>query len=661
MINRGEDVDQRRFDGVTPLMMAASRGHIEVVQYLLERGADPTLEDASGHTALYHARAWKQRDVVEVLNDFISKKERREAERRKAEARREAERREVEAKRETERKVAEAKRQAEEQDRVAALKAEEERREAERREAEAKKEAERQARNAALLVAAGNGDAAAVREKLDQGAEINGVYANGVTALILAAENGHREVVTLLLERGADAKTQDQQGRDALMLAAYKGHVPVVQLLLDKGGDVNRSDATSFTPLILASEEGHAAMVKLLLERGAGVKAKDRDDRTALIVAAGKGYLAVVKLLLDRGSPLEAKDKSGYTALMVAALNGHVPVVQALLDEGADVLATNPDGDTAMRLAQQRGQTQVVQLLKPIEAKRRALVEMMPVPPSGQQAGVSASLEDVDNPPPALVPVNPHLHAVVIGVENYRNKLPKAEYAAHDAETVRAYLTRTLGYPEENVAVLLNEHASKSDLEKYVETWLPNRVEKNDTVFVYFSGHGTPNPKTGEAYLVPYDGDPSFLDKTGYPLKRLYDHLAALPARQVVVMLDSCFSGAGGRSVLAKGAKPMVLVVENTMVAGGSTVVLAASSGEQVSNSFEAKKHGLFTYFVLKGLQGEADRNHDGTIELLELFEFVKTHVARFARRKFNSEQVPQLFGLPDQIEQVRLLEQRAP
>ena len=101
------------------------------------------------------------------------------------------------------------------------------------------------------------------------------------------------------------------------------------------------------------------------------------------------------------------------------------------------------------------------------------------------------------------------------------------------------------------------------DLTKYFEKWLPNNVENGGSVFVYYSGHGAPNPKTGDAYLVPYDGDPSFIDETGYSLKRLYATLGKLQAKEVIVALDSCFSGAGGRNVLAKGAKPLVMNLQN--------------------------------------------------------------------------------------------------
>ena len=259
------------------------------------------------------------------------------------------------------------------------------------------------------------------------------------------------------------------------------------------------------------------------------------------------------------------------------------------------------------------------------------------VPPS--------STLDVDFPPIRKLRTRKNVHAIVIGIEQYQYLAPKADFASNDARTTVQYLIRTLGYPEENIVLLLNERATKSYIEKYVEGWLPDRVEPGDSVFIYFSGHGTSNFKKGKGYLVPYDGDPSFIEQTGYSLDRLYERLGTLPASDVVVILDSCFSGAGGRSVIAKGTRPAVLYMENQTLASGKVMVLAASSGDQVSSTYQERGHGLLTYFFLKGLQGEADQNGDNRIELRELFEYLKPQVERMARRDFHNEQTPQLLG----------------
>jgi len=234
-------------------------------------------------------------------------------------------------------------------------------------------------------------------------------------------------------------------------------------------------------------------------------------------------------------------------------------------------------------------------------------------PASKSSVPTVKSSSDVDIVHPARVKRKRRAYAVVLGIEQYREKLPKADFADRDAQSMREYLTKILGYPEENVVVRVNEKAARTDLEKYIEGWLPNNVEKDSSVFVYYSGHGTPHAKSGDAYLVPYDGDLTFIEKTGYPLKRLYAALDKLPVNDVTVVLDSCFSGAGGRSVLAEGARPMVLSVKKILLAHGKTVVLAASADNQLSITFKDKGHGLLTYYFLKGLRGEGDLNKGGT------------------------------------------------
>ena len=221
----------------------------------------------------------------------------------------------------------------------------------------------------------------------------------------------------------------------------------------------------------------------------------------------------------------------------------------------------------------------------------------------------------------------------MIGIERYRAKLPAASFAAGDAALMAKYAVAVLGYPEENVALLIDDGANRSDFDKYFDKWLPNRVEKDDEVFVYFSGHGSPNPKTGDAYVVPYDGDPAYLEETAYPLAKMYAALAKLPTKKVTVVLDSCFSGAGGRSVLAKGARPLV-AVKTEEAAAGITVIAAAAS-DQISSSYEEKGHGLFTYYLLKGMQEKG-------ADLRAAFDYLGPEVSKIARRQYNADQTPQ-------------------
>ena len=246
-------------------------------------------------------------------------------------------------------------------------------------------------------------------------------------------------------------------------------------------------------------------------------------------------------------------------------------------------------------------------------------------------------------PPENHMPLKDHAYAVIFGIEHYRD-LPQVDYATRDAEMVKKYLVKTLGYREQNIIMLLNDRVTRSQIEARLEKWLPKQVNnnRNSEVFVYYGGHGAPDPESNQSFLVPYDGDPEFLESTAYGLKRFYQVLKDLPAKQVTVVLDSCFSGVGGRSVIAKGARPMLITVDTPVVSSQNLTVFTAAAGNQISSAYQEKRHGLFTYFFLMGLHGEADLNKDGLIIVRELDEYMRVQVQTIARRK-NVDQVPQI------------------
>lgn len=263
--------------------------------------------------------------------------------------------------------------------------------------------------------------------------------------------------------------------------------------------------------------------------------------------------------------------------------------------------------------------------------------------PSQQAAAAPAPASDIDRPPAARAE-DPLRFALVIGIGAYKS-LPEARYAARDAETVRDHLI-ALGYPRRNVILLTGDNATRTGIQKYLEEWLPRNVPDGGKVFFYYSGHGAPDTKTGEAYVVPWDGDPQFLQTTAYAVPQLYAALGKLKAKEVLVALDSCFSGAGGRSVLPGGARPLVTNVNIGMPSQGAMTVFAASSGEEIAGSFDEQGHGMFTYFFLKGLSGAA-RDGEGRVTARSLLGYLKPRVQDEARRQ-NREQSPMLLGSPD-------------
>lgn len=233
--------------------------------------------------------------------------------------------------------------------------------------------------------------------------------------------------------------------------------------------------------------------------------------------------------------------------------------------------------------------------------------------------------------------------ALIIGIGKYREeKIPPVKYAARDAAIMAKYFENLGGIPRTNIQVLIDEKASKSDIQAYIEEWIPRRVNEKSTVFIYYSGHGAPDLQGKEAYIVPYEGQPDFPSQL-YSLQNMYDALGKLKAKQVVVMLDSCFSGAKGRSVTREGARPLVMNLDTILPANNKVVVIAGAAGNQISSDYDRAKHGLFTYYLLRGLRGEADKKRTGSVDLDELYQYVKTNVSEKASTELNRDQTPVL------------------
>lgn len=322
----------------------------------------------------------------------------------------------------------------------------------------------------------------------------------------------------------------------------------------------------------------------------------------------------------------------GVSTLIYKALDG-TALLAKLQVRRSDLVRSRPAAPSASSPAQAALTREDIQRIM-AEAMKAAQTSASP---SSTPAG-----SDVDSPRYRL-PERAEDFAIIAGVEKY-SALPAASYAENDARAVYAHV-QALGVPARNIALLTGEQATRSGLVKNLERWLPQNVGENSTVYFFWSGHGAPDPATGAAYLVPADGDPQYLEDTAYPVKRVYEKLGALKAKRVLVALDSCFSGAGGRSVLAKGTRPLVGKID---LGGPSarTAALSASGPAEISGAYDSQGHGLFTYYLLRGLNGEAAAP-GGAVTVKSLFDYLSPKVRDEAKRA-NREQSPRLQAADD-------------
>jgi hypothetical protein len=234
--------------------------------------------------------------------------------------------------------------------------------------------------------------------------------------------------------------------------------------------------------------------------------------------------------------------------------------------------------------------------------------------------------------------------AIVIGIQDYK-RLPKADYASTDAQAFYDYAVRALGVPEENVKLLLDDSADNVEIYKAFQSWLPFKVKKGKTdVYVFYSGHGLPSADGKSLYFLPVGADRDLIAKTAISQKEIVDALKAAQPKSVTMFIDSCYSGQirTGETLLAS-ARPVVLTVQETAYPPDFTVITASAS-DQIASSSPDLKHGIFSYYLMKGLEGEADENKDGTITIGKLQSYLAERVPRFAMT-MSRKQEPQLTG----------------
>jgi hypothetical protein len=253
------------------------------------------------------------------------------------------------------------------------------------------------------------------------------------------------------------------------------------------------------------------------------------------------------------------------------------------------------------------------------------------------------TLADVDMPPKTKMN-NPDGIAVVIGIENYQY-VADATYAYNDAEVFREYLSETLGYKKSRIKIVTNSKATLAEMNKLLgpNGWLSRNVKpRKSDVVVYFSGHGIPDAKSKKTGLLPFDVDPNYA--IGLPLKRLYRTLGALNARSATVFLDTCFSGQGRekQTLIADTRGIMIVPLEQDIPK--LVFVLSAASSGQISGPLKDKEHGLFTYFLLKGLGGAGDMNGDRQLSIAELGNYTRGKVMSSAASA-GWTQTPELQG----------------
>ena len=238
--------------------------------------------------------------------------------------------------------------------------------------------------------------------------------------------------------------------------------------------------------------------------------------------------------------------------------------------------------------------------------------------------------------------------AVVIGVGQYQSAdIPDLEFARADAQSVYDFLKSDAAGPFDDVLFLADAEATGAAMRQALFVFL-QQADWNDLVVVYYAGHGAPDPaRPDNLYLLPSDADLNSLAATGFPMWDVKTALRRqIAAERVLIIADACHSaGTADGDVVGGG--------DSNAIAGGFSqlftpsrrlMITAANTNEFSLEDARWGGHGVFTHFLLEGLEGKGDLDADGIVTFTELFDYVSNNV----RTSTEGRQNPQRSGFGD-------------
>ena len=242
--------------------------------------------------------------------------------------------------------------------------------------------------------------------------------------------------------------------------------------------------------------------------------------------------------------------------------------------------------------------------------------------PATTRPAVAVPKSDVDINIPLAKTSNDNMFVLIIANENYQF-VDDVQFALNDGEIFREYCIKTLGVPERQV--WLHKNASLGIIADGVDKMVQAMNIFDETkAIIYYCGHGIPDEKTGDAYIIPVDGKGTNT-ATCYSLNQLYKTMASAKTSNVTYFMDACFTGANRDGSMLVAARGVAREAKKEVITG-NTVVFSAASGDETAMPFKEKNHGLFTYFLLKKLQ-----ETQGNVTYGELAEYINKNVKKEA------------------------------
>jgi len=245
----------------------------------------------------------------------------------------------------------------------------------------------------------------------------------------------------------------------------------------------------------------------------------------------------------------------------------------------------------------------------------------------------------------------PNLYALVVGINEYKNKSIALSYAVPDAkafaETLRKTAAPLFGRTDIKLLTTADETTKDAVIKAFED--LRTKVKPNDLFVFYDASHGVVDVVDDEEQYFLLTSNVLLLSsrhigKEAIGQKELGRLIGSIPAQKKLVVLDTCNAGKGGKEIQVALLQQTRGLTDSTAVkllqrAIGSAVFSASSDAQQALEGY--KGHGLFTYVLLDGLKGKADVKKDGYITVLGLADYVEEEVVKLSESIFKRQQTP--------------------
>ncbi len=238
------------------------------------------------------------------------------------------------------------------------------------------------------------------------------------------------------------------------------------------------------------------------------------------------------------------------------------------------------------------------------------------------------------------------LYALVVGISQYQNPdIPPLTVSHKDAADFAGFLqSQQELFNKTRLRLLVNEQATRDEIVKYLYYEIP-KAGKNDTVILFFSGHGTIDPmRPGQFFFLSWDADPAYLEASAINMSGLR-FLRELDCPRVVMIADACHAGGFSRWSPKMAAVPVKAFMQDFLASSGR-VIITSSRPNEFSLETERLRNSVFTHYFIDGLKGAADFDGNGVISVNEIY----TYVYDRTRNETDGAQHPQFEGTVEGI-----------